>query len=279
MQVSIETDEDARVTKGEAPKLLTFIVKPNQLKKNTVNKIRLTIKYEDADKDLRNGSLELKVTESNGYERNYSFPLTGGKYNKKKGKFKLKINVIIGNCRWAKFEAHLVDAGANEGEAKLVKLDAAGSRGPKWGPETGSRIMNFILQDQKGRTVSLHEHWGKVIFLDFSATFCDPCKAQAARAQQLYRKYKKQGFMMITVLSTYEVSNCREWANTFGLKFPILAGGGFTHWDVGGGGTIPHNFVIDQTMIVHYNEHGYDEEEIVAKIEEVLERTPEVFNN
>lgn len=166
------TAADSRVFKAddEHPKLVSLTVKPKQLKKNNLNKLRLVVKYEDGEKNLQGGALELSVSESNGYRREFSISLDSSKFSKSRGKGKLKFNIVIGNCKWAKFKAWLKDAADNAGNEKQVKLSAKGSKGPKWGVKLNQRAEDFTLLDQNGNEVSLHDYWGKVILLDFAGT-------------------------------------------------------------------------------------------------------------
>ena len=49
---------------------------------------------------------------------------------------------------------------------------------------------DFVLKDLSGKTVSLEELKGKVVFVDFWATWCPPCRASIPAVEALYEKYK-----------------------------------------------------------------------------------------
>lgn len=164
---SRDSEDAVKTANGEPPILVKFLVKPNQITKNSKKKLRLIIKYKDKDQNLDGGSLELTISESNGYSRDFSIPLEGDKFGKKKSRVKIKLAIITGNCDWAKFTATLKDAAENGSNQKEVTKNTKGSGGPEWGTKLGERAKGFTLVDQHGNEVSLHDYWGKVVLISF----------------------------------------------------------------------------------------------------------------
>ena len=273
--------EGVETTNGESPVILSIVVKPGKLKKNELNKIKLIVKFQDKDKDLYGGTLELTITESNWYSRDYSFALDSSKFNKKKGKGKFVFHVLIGNCKKAKFDACLKDAAENTSKNKFVKVKASGKKGPRWGIRLKELAKDFKLYDKDGNLVSLHDFYGKVILLDISTMWCGPCKAEASDAEELYQKYKKYGFVMINVLFENEnygpvdQSDCARWVKTYKMTFPVLADVNKLVWYMfAETGYIPLNLVIDLDMVIRFKETGYYKENIENKIRELLGLDP-----
>lgn len=64
--------------------------------------------------------------------------------------------------------------------------------------------------------------------------------------------------------------SCNEWAETFGITYPIVDDDSQTIWDLFGQGYIPHNIIIDHTMTVRYSAYGFNEASIVNTIETYL---------
>ncbi|MBW1803301.1 MAG: TlpA family protein disulfide reductase, partial [Deltaproteobacteria bacterium] len=61
------------------------------------------------------------------------------------------------------------------------------------------KAPDFSLQDLEGNTFTLSEHRGKIILLDFWATWCQPCRMAIPEMVDLQRKYKDQGVMIVGI--------------------------------------------------------------------------------
>ena len=59
--------------------------------------------------------------------------------------------------------------------------------------------LNFTLKDMNGKDVALSAYKGKVILLDFWATWCGPCKIEIPGFVEMYTKYERQGFVVLGV--------------------------------------------------------------------------------
>ena len=84
---------------------------------------------------------------------------------------------------------------------------------------------NFSLEDLSGKTVSLSDYVGnKVVLLDFWATWCEPCLAAMPHFNELYDKYKDDGFMLLSVSvdGPESVADVRAFVHRQGIKYPVL---------------------------------------------------------
>ncbi|MBM7577472.1 thiol-disulfide oxidoreductase ResA [Jeotgalibacillus terrae] len=86
----------------------------------------------------------------------------------------------------------------------------------------GDQAPDFILEDLDGDTHQLSDYKGQGVFLNFWGTWCEPCKEEFPYMQKQYEVFKDQGVEVIAVNvgeSEFKVSN---FANQFGLTFPVV---------------------------------------------------------
>src|SRR4051812_14454750 len=66
-------------------------------------------------------------------------------------------------------------------------------------PWTGGATPELILRDLSGATVNLADYRGKVVLLNFWATWCEPCRAEMPSMQELKRKLAGRPFEILAV--------------------------------------------------------------------------------
>lgn len=125
---------------------------------------------------------------------------------------------------------------------------------------------NFELLDVNGRKVRLSDFKGKVIILDFWATWCPPCRAEIPGFIELYNKYKSKGFEMIGIsLDEGGVKDVIPFMKEFGVNYHILIGNYKVTQDYGGIRGIPTTFVIDKKGYIRAKYVGYRPKEVFER--------------
>ena len=91
--------------------------------------------------------------------------------------------------------------------------------------------LNFTVKDVDGKEVRLSQYKGKVVLVNFWATWCKPCRVEIPTLNALYRDYKDQGFVVLGVSVDSEVAAVKPFARVMKMNYPVLIGAG--HEDLG----------------------------------------------
>jgi peroxiredoxin len=131
-------------------------------------------------------------------------------------------------------------------------------------PETaGNAAPSFTLQDLSGKQVSLSDFRGKVVVLDFWATWCPPCVMEIPHFIELYEQYEAQGFAMVGIsLDRDGIGVVEAFASKYKINYPILMNDGRADKDYGGITSIPTTFVIDRAGNIRQKYVGYREKAV-----------------
>lgn len=131
---------------------------------------------------------------------------------------------------------------------------------------------NFTLQDASGNTVKLSDYKGKVVLLDFWATWCGPCKIEIPWFMEFQRKYKDRGFTVIGVsMDEGGWQVVKPFAEEFKMNYPVVLGSDETASAFGGVEVLPTTFIIDkQGRIVATHQGLTGKDEMEKSIEDLL---------
>jgi len=103
----------------------------------------------------------------------------------------------------------------------------------------------FTLTDLSGRPVSLADYRGKVVILDFWATWCPPCKKEIPDFIDLQSQYGPHGVQIVGI-ALDEPDKVKAFAQQNGINYPVLLGNEAITVTYGGIEGIPTTFVIDK---------------------------------
>jgi len=91
------------------------------------------------------------------------------------------------------------------------------------GISEGEIAPDFTLKDLKGTEVNLKEFRGKVVLLNFWATWCPPCRKEIPSMVEIYKKYKDRGLEIIGVnLDKLGKSEVEKFSLEHKINFPVL---------------------------------------------------------
>jgi peroxiredoxin len=84
--------------------------------------------------------------------------------------------------------------------------------------------LDFTLKDMDGHDLKLSDYRGKVILIDFWATWCGPCKYEIPGFVDLQAKYGAQGLQVLGVSVDDTVDKLKPFATQFKINYPVLQG-------------------------------------------------------
>jgi peroxiredoxin len=135
--------------------------------------------------------------------------------------------------RYEHMKAESSDPQFQEAMAKLAAADAA------------RQNADFTLTDLEGESWHLQDLRGKVVLVNFWATWCPPCRKEMPDLQALFDKYKGQGFVVLSI-SDEEAAKVKPFIEQQNITYPVMLDpGGKVHalYQVDG---IPKSFVYDR---------------------------------
>jgi peroxiredoxin len=106
---------------------------------------------------------------------------------------------------------------------------------------------DFTLKDADGKTVKLSDYKGKVVLLDFFATWCGPCKIEIPWFVDFERTHKDKGFSVLGVSMDDEGWEVvKPFIQGLSVNYRVVIGNDFTAQAYGGVDALPTTFLIDR---------------------------------
>lgn len=84
--------------------------------------------------------------------------------------------------------------------------------------------LDFKIKDMNGESVNLSAYKGKVIVLDFWATWCGPCKIEIPGFVELQDKYRDDGLVVLGLSVDDPIEKLKPFADEFEMNYPVLVG-------------------------------------------------------
>lgn len=138
-------------------------------------------------------------------------------------------------------------------------------------PYEGAPLPDFTLSDMEGRSHTLSGYAGKVVMLNFWATYCGPCIKEMPSIQRLKEKMAGKDFAILAVDMAEESSDVKAFLEKHRIRvdFPLLLdpdGEVVEEWMIS---AVPTTFILDPEGKIRYAFYGgleWDNEEVIATL-------------
>jgi peroxiredoxin len=120
--------------------------------------------------------------------------------------------------------------------AAMAKLEA---------DDAGRQSADFTLADLQGKPWHLRDLRGKVVLVNFWATWCPPCRKEMPDLDALYHKFKEQGFVVLAI-SDEEAAKVSPFISERKISYPVLLDPGRKVNDLFNVEGIPKSFIYDR---------------------------------
>ncbi|PYU14676.1 MAG: hypothetical protein DMG37_06810 [Acidobacteria bacterium] len=131
--------------------------------------------------------------------------------------------------------------------------------------EIGSRLPEFSLKDLQGREISSADLRGKVVLIDFWATWCQPCKKEMPGYQKLLDRYGSRGFAVVGF--KFDIMMDMEdpvlFAKKIGVRYPLAVAADDLKQKFGGIEGLPTTMLYDRQGILRKKVIGYEYTETI----------------
>jgi peroxiredoxin len=84
--------------------------------------------------------------------------------------------------------------------------------------------LDFVVDDMHGAKVKLSDYRGKVILVNYCATWSGPCKVEIPEFNELYAEYKDQGLVILGISADDDPETLRAFAGEMEMEYPVLIG-------------------------------------------------------
>ena len=136
----------------------------------------------------------------------------------------------------------------------FVLMSNAGAYGIK---QDSSRAPNFTLKDLKGARISLSDYKGKVLFLNYWATWCGPCRAEIPDFIEVYDEYKDKGLEILGIsVDRISADKVSDFARKNKMNYPVAMATQELFQKYQPPNFIPTTLVIDGNGKIKYTKVG-----------------------
>jgi peroxiredoxin len=119
----------------------------------------------------------------------------------------------------------------------------------------GLPALVFSAKTHDGKRISLDDYKGKVVLLDFWASWCNPCRAEMPNVKKVYKEYRDKGFEIIGISLDDKEANFKRYMDSEKMPWPQIFDGKGWRSEIGqlyAVTAIPATYILDRDGIIRY---------------------------
>lgn len=134
------------------------------------------------------------------------------------------------------------------------------------------KAPDFTYSTVDGKKIQLSKLKGKVVVVNFWATWCGPCRAEIPGFLEVYEKYKSKGLEIVGIsLDEEGWQVVTPFVNRYKITYPVVIGDGKVARDYGGIDAIPVSVIVDKNGNIVDHHIGYlSKQALEKKIQQLL---------
>lgn len=132
----------------------------------------------------------------------------------------------------------------------------------------GMPVPEFTVPMLDGTTLNIAQLEGKVVLVNFWATWCPPCRKEFARLQKdIIDRFEGEDFVMLPIAIDDNMETVKKFMEKNGYTFPVAFDGNKTVYGLFAEKYVPRNFIIERDGKIAFHTVGYTPEEFDEMVE------------